>query len=151
MAIDFCKRVLSIRKDATFGADIIVGFPTETEAMFQDSIKLIDECNLTHLHVFPYSPRKNTPASRMPQVQINIIKDRSKRLRHKGLESLKKSLKTKVGEKQIILIENNKNNKSIGKDQNFLKVSLNEEVKEGNLISCIFTGVENDMLLAKRI
>ena len=77
MAINFCKKVLSIRKDATFGADIIAGFPTETETMFQDSIKLVDECNLTHLHIFPYSPRENTPASRMPQVQKNIIKDLS--------------------------------------------------------------------------
>ena len=85
MAINFCKKVLSIRKDATFGADIIAGFPTETETMFQDSIKLVDECNLTHLHIFPYSPRENTPASRMPQVQKNIIKDRAKRLRERGM------------------------------------------------------------------
>ncbi|MDC3131961.1 tRNA (N(6)-L-threonylcarbamoyladenosine(37)-C(2))-methylthiotransferase MtaB, partial [Pelagibacteraceae bacterium] len=66
MAINFCNKVLSIRSNATFGADIIAGFPTETEEMFQDSIKLIDECKLTHLHIFPYSPRENTPASRMP-------------------------------------------------------------------------------------
>ncbi len=151
MAIDFCKKVLSIRQDATFGADIITGFPTETEEMFQDSIKLVDECNLTHLHVFPYSPRENTPASLMPQVLKNVVKDRAKRLRDKGLENLKKHLKNKVGKKQFILVENNKNNFSIGKDQHFFKVKLNEAIIEGNLISCIFTGVENDILLAKRV
>ena len=125
MAINFCKKVLSIRKDATFGADIIAGFPTETETMFQDSIKLVDECNLTHLHIFPYSPRENTPASRMPQVQKNI------------------------GKKEQILIESRKENFSLGKDQHFLKVKLEEEFKEGNIISCIYTGVENDTLLAR--
>ena len=151
MAIDFCKKVLSIRQDATFGADIITGFPTETEEMFQDSIKLVDECNLTHLHVFPYSPRENTPASLMPQVLKSVVKDRAKRLRDKGLKNLKKHLKNKVGKKQFILVENNKNNFSIGKDQHFFKVKLNEEIIEGNLISCIFTGVENDILLAKRV
>ena len=150
MAIDFCKKVLSVRKDATFGADIITGFPTETEEMFQDSIKLVDECNLTHLHVFPYSPRENTPASLMPQVPKNIVKDRAKRLRDKGLENLKQNLKNKVGKKQLILVENNKDNFSIGKDQHFFKVKLNEEIIEGNLISCIFIGVENNILLAKR-
>ena len=72
MAIEFCNKVLSIRSDATFGADIIAGFPTENEEMFKDSIKLIDECNLTHLHIFPYSPRENTAAARMPQLDKKI-------------------------------------------------------------------------------
>ena len=149
MAINFCKKVLSIRKDATFGADIIAGFPTETETMFQDSIKLVDECNLTHLHIFPYSPRENTPASRMPQVQKNIIKDRARRLREKGMDKLKKHLKKNIGKKEQILIESRKENFSLGKDQHFLKVKLEEEFKEGNIISCIYTGVENDTLLAR--
>ena len=149
MAINFCKKILSIRKDATFGADIIAGFPTETETMFQDSIKLVDECNLTHLHIFPYSPRENTPASRMPQVQKNIIKDRARRLREKGMEKLKQHLKKNIGKKEQILIESRKENFSLGKDQHFLKVKLEEEFKEGNIISCIYTGVENDTLLAR--
>ena len=108
MHSNFFKKVLSIRKDATFGADIIAGFPTETETMFQDSIKLVDECNLTHLHIFPYSPRENTPASRMPQVQKNIIKDRARRLREKGIEKLKQHLKKNIGKKEQILIESRK-------------------------------------------
>ncbi len=150
MAINFCKKILSIRKDATFGADIIAGFPTETESMFQDSIKLVDECGLTHLHVFPFSPRDNTPASKMPQVQKNIIKDRAKRLRGKGIEKLKQHLKRNIGKKQKILVENTKQNFSLGKDQHFFKVKVEEKLKEGNIVSCVYTGIENDMFLAKQ-
>jgi len=149
MAIDFCNKVLSIRSNATFGADIIAGFPTETEDMFQDSIKLIDECNLTHLHIFPYSPRENTPASRMPQLEKNIIKDRAKRLRNKGLEKLKENLVTKIGKKELILIENNKNKNSFGKDQNFRKVKIEKDIEEGKIILGTYIGVEGDTLLAK--
>ena len=149
MAINFCKKVLSIRSNATFGADIIAGFPTETETMFQDSIKLIDECNLTHLHIFPYSPRENTPASRMPQIEKNIIKDRAKRLREKGFEKLKKNLLTKIGKRELILIESNKYKNSFGKDQNFRKVKIEKDIKEGKIILGTYTGVEGDTLLAK--
>ena len=150
MAIDFCKKVLSIRNDTTFGADIIAGFPTETEEMFQDSIKLVDECQLSHLHVFPYSPRDKTPASRMPQVDKGIIKSRAKRLRDKGYEKLTEILKNKIGKKESILIENNKDNTSLGKDQHFIKVKVEGEIKEGKIISCVYTGIEGDTLLAKQ-
>jgi len=150
MAIDFCKKVLSIRNDTTFGADIIAGFPTETEEMFQDSIKLVDECQLSHLHVFPYSPRDKTPASRMPQVDKGIIKSRAKRLRDKGYEKLTEILKNKIGKKELILIENNKDNTSLGKDQHFIKVKVEGEIKEGKIISCVYTGIEGDTLLAKQ-
>ena len=149
MAIEFCKKVLSIRKNATFGADLIAGFPTETEEMFLDSINLIDECQLTHLHIFPYSPRANTPASKMPQVQKGIINDRSKRLRNKGYEKLKENLRSKIGKKELILIENSKDNFSIGKDQNFIKVKVQKSLKEGQIISCIYTGMDGETLLAK--
>ena len=148
MAIEFCKKVLSIRKDSTFGADIIAGFPTETEDMFLDSMSLIDECQLTHLHVFPYSPRDKTPASRMPQVDKNTIKERAKRLRDKGFEKLEENLKNKIGKKELILIENSKDNISFGKDQHFIKVKIKQNIKEGKIISCIFTGIEGDTLLA---
>ena len=151
MAIDFCKKVLSIRKDATFGADIIAGFPTETEEMFLDSMRLIDECKLTHLHIFPYSQRKNTPASRMPQLDKNIIKNRAKRLRLKGLENLKKHLKNKLGKKESILIENNEDKISLGKNKHFEKVKINEKLLEGSITNCIYTGVDNDTLIAEKI
>ena len=151
MAISFCNKVLAIRKEATFGADLITGFPTETNKMFKDTLDLIDECHLTHLHVFPYSPRENTPAARMPQVDKSTIKDRAKILRKKGEEKFKKYLEKKVGEKDLILIEKNQNKKSIGKDQNFFNAIINEEITEGDIIPCVYIGIENDMLMAKRI
>jgi len=151
MAISFCNKVLAIRKDATFGADLITGFPTETHKMFKDTLNLVDECHLTHLHVFPYSARENTPASRMPQIEKSVIKDRAKILRQKGVEKLKRHLNKKIGEKDLILIEKIQNEKSIGKDQNFFNVILDEKIREGDIVPCVYVGVNNDMLMAKRI
>ena len=151
MAINFCNKVLSKRQEATFGADFITGFPTETDDMFRDTLNLVDQCHLTHLHVFPYSPRINTPAARMPQVDKSIIKDRANTLRQLGMEKLKQRLSKKVGGKDLILIEKVKNEKSIGKDQNFFNVIINEKIKEGDIVTCVYTGVNNDMLMAERI
>ena len=150
-AITFCKKVKSLRPDVTFGADIIAGFPTESEIMFQDSLKLIDECKLTHLHIFPYSPREKTPASRMPQIDKKIIKERAKKLREKGKKNLIKYLTNKIGDKNFILIESSDKQKSIGKDQHFIKVQIDQKIQEGNIIPCVYTGIYNDVLLAKRI
>ena len=151
MVIDFCNKVLSKRKDATFGADIIAGFPTETDEMFNDTLDLVDKCHLTHLHVFPYSARQDTPAARMPQIDKSIIKNRARILREKGLKKFKEHLLKKVGKKDSILIEKNENKKSIGKDKNFFKVIFNENIKEGSIIPCIYIGIKNDMLVAKKI
>ena len=151
MAINFCNKVLSKRKDATFGADLIAGFPTETDTMFKETLDLVDECHLTHLHVFPYSPRDNTPAARMPQLDKLVIKERANILRQKGLKKLKDKLNKKVGGKDLILIEKNQNEMSIGKDQNFFNVILGEKIKEGSIIPCVYLGVNNGMLVAKRI
>ena len=150
-AITFCKKIKSLRPDATFGADIIAGFPTESEIMFQDSLKLIDECKLTHLHIFPYSPREKTPASRMPQIDKKIIKERAKQLREKGKKNLMKYLTNKIGDKNFILIESSDAQKSIGKDQHFIKVQINQKIQEGKIIPCVYTGIYNEVLLAKRI
>ena len=80
-----------------FGADIIAGFPTETEAMFARSLDLVDECGLTHLHVFPFSPRPGTPAAKMPQVARAVVKERARRLREKGAAALVRHLDGEVG------------------------------------------------------
>jgi len=151
MAISFCNKVLSKRKNVTFGADFIVGFPTETDEMFKDTLDLVDKCHVTHLHVFPYSPRDNTPAARMPQIDRFIIRDRANILRQKGMEKLKLHLAKKVGEEDLILIEKNQNKKSIGKDQNFFNAIFDEKIREGDIIPCVYVGVYNDLLMAKRI
>ncbi|PPR50138.1 MAG: Threonylcarbamoyladenosine tRNA methylthiotransferase MtaB [Alphaproteobacteria bacterium MarineAlpha5_Bin5] len=150
-AIEFCNKVLSMKKDATFGADIIAGFPTETDKMFDDSIRLIKECHLTHVHVFPYSSREKTAAAHMPQVEKNIIKKRAKELRKKGAEQMNKHLLNIIGNKDEILIEQTNETISKGKGQNFINVKLNEKIDVGKIVRCIYTGIKDDILLAKRI
>lgn len=104
-AIRFCETVRGLRPDIAFGADIIAGFPTETEDMFQRSIELVDACGLSSLHVFPYSARPGTPAAKMPPVPADQIKDRARRLREKGAEALSRHLDRLVGSEQEILVE----------------------------------------------
>src|SRR5882757_495095 len=96
-AIAFCDQVRRLRPDVVFGGDIIAGFPTETDEMFSRSLDLVDECGLTHLHVFPFSPRPGTPAARMPQVPRDVAKERARRLRQKGEEARLRFLDTQVG------------------------------------------------------
>ena len=104
-AIRFCETVRGLRPDIAFGADIIAGFPTETEEMFQRSIELVDACGLSSLHVFPYSARPGTPAAKMPSVPADHIKDRARRLREKGAEALSRHLDRLIGSEQEILVE----------------------------------------------
>ena len=103
--INFCEEVRRLRPDAAFGADLIAGFPTETEEMFENTLKLVDDAGLSMLHVFPFSPRKGTPAARMPQVPRAVAKERAGRLRAKGDEALAKHLAGLVGSDQTVLIE----------------------------------------------
>src|ERR1700749_506913 len=104
-AIEFCALARRLRPDIAFGADIIAGFPTETEAMFARSQDLVDECGLTFLHVFPYSPRPGTPAARVPQVPGDVIKERAKRLRIAGEAALTRPLDAERGRQRQVLIE----------------------------------------------
>jgi threonylcarbamoyladenosine tRNA methylthiotransferase MtaB len=105
-AIQFCQVARKLRPEITFGADIIAGFPTETEANFENSLKLVQECDLTWLHVFPYSPRKGTPAARMPQVHGKKIKQRAADLRRTGQEQVQQHLTGQIGKTHNILMEN---------------------------------------------
>ena len=148
-AIDFCKKVRTIRNDVVFGADIIAGFPTETDEMFQDSLSIIKECKLTHLHIFPYSVRNNTPAARMPQVPKEIIKKRAKTLREEGNKQMQKYLQKQIGNSAIMLVEQIKENFSYGKSQHFTKIKIENSIKVGEIIECMITGVSQDILNAQ--
>ena len=119
-AIGFCAQVRRLRPDIAFGADIIAGFPTETEAMFACSQELVDECDLTFLHVFPYSKRPGTPAARMPQIAGEIVKDRARRLRVAGEIALQRRLQSEIGTMRDILIEST----TQGRTEHFLPVAV---------------------------
>jgi threonylcarbamoyladenosine tRNA methylthiotransferase MtaB len=122
-AVEFCAQVRRLRPDIAFGADIIAGFPTETEEMFKRSLALVDECDLTFLHVFPYSPRPGTPAARMPQVAGQAIKERAKRLRAAGEVALRRRLQSEIGATRNVLIES----ASQGRTEHFLPVAIKGE------------------------
>ena len=122
-AIEFCAAVRRLRPDIALGADIIAGFPTETEEMFARSQALVEECDLTFLHVFPYSKRPGTPAARMPQVASEAIKARAKRLRATGEMALQKRLAAEIGMTRQVLIESGKQ----GRTEHFLPVVISGE------------------------
>ncbi|MCX8504788.1 MAG: tRNA (N(6)-L-threonylcarbamoyladenosine(37)-C(2))-methylthiotransferase MtaB [Beijerinckiaceae bacterium] len=130
-AIRFCNDIRRQRPDIAFGADIIAGFPTETEEMFQHSLDLVDECGLAFLHVFPYSPRPGTPAAKMPQVKGDVIKKRARRLREKGEAALQAHLEHLVGTKQELLIERG----GIGRTSCFTPVRVGGGFEAGSLVS----------------
>src|SRR5450755_237711 len=122
-AITFCAQVRRLRPDIALGADIIAGFPTETDEMFKRSEGLVEECDLTFLHVFPYSPRPGTPAARMPQVKGGEIRERAKRLRATGEAALQRRLSSEVGATREVLIES----ASQGRTEHFLPVAIASE------------------------
>ena len=119
-AIEFCAQVRRLRPDIALGADIIAGFPTESEEMFSRSQDLVGECDLTFLHVFPYSKRPGTPAARMPQVAGGEIKERAKRLRAAGEAALRRRLAAEIGARRQILIEST----TQGRTEHFLPVAV---------------------------
>jgi threonylcarbamoyladenosine tRNA methylthiotransferase MtaB len=121
-AVAFCNHVRRLRPDIVLGADIIAGFPTETEDMFARSLDLIDECGLTFLHVFPFSPRPGTPAARMPQVKSATIRARARELREKGEAALRMRLAAEVGQTRDVLIES----ATQGRTEHFIPVTVSE-------------------------
>ncbi|WND01534.1 tRNA (N(6)-L-threonylcarbamoyladenosine(37)-C(2))-methylthiotransferase MtaB [Temperatibacter marinus] len=133
-AIEFCTRVKKYRPDMVFGADIIAGFPTETEEMFLNSLKLVEECDLTWLHVFPYSERDGTPAARMPQLEKAIRKERASRLRMLGEQQVQKLFKASDGRSDRVLIEKiSESGLATGHSEQFIPVTLELGAYAGNI------------------
>jgi threonylcarbamoyladenosine tRNA methylthiotransferase MtaB len=143
-AIAFCDTVRRLRPDVVFGGDIIAGFPTETEDMFARSLDLVDECGLTQLHVFPFSPRPGTPAARMPQVPGDVIKDRARRLREKGEQALRRRLDSEIGARRLVLAERG----GIGRTPQFMPVRLSAPVEPGVIVNAAIAGHDGRQLLA---
>ncbi|MBY6140284.1 tRNA (N(6)-L-threonylcarbamoyladenosine(37)-C(2))-methylthiotransferase MtaB [Leisingera daeponensis] len=144
-AIAFCEEARRLRPEMTFGADIIAGFPTESDTHFENSLKLVTDCDLTWLHVFPYSKREGTPAAKIPnQVNGNVIKDRAARLRAAGDAQVERHLTEQVGKTHRILMEN----PYMGRTEQFTEVTFAAPQEEGRIVTAAITGVVGGQLTA---
>ena len=143
-AIAFCDQVRRLRPEVVFGGDIIAGFPTESEEMFTRSLDLVDECELTHLHVFPFSSRPGTPAARMPQLPGDLIKQRARRLREKGEAALRQHLDSEVGRLKRVLTEAG----GIGRTEQFTPVKLAGAAARGLMLDLTVAGHDGRQLIA---
>ncbi|MFO0389279.1 MAG: tRNA (N(6)-L-threonylcarbamoyladenosine(37)-C(2))-methylthiotransferase MtaB [Alphaproteobacteria bacterium] len=144
--VSFCKKVRELRPDMVFGADIIAGFPTETDEMFENTLRLVDEVGLTYLHVFPYSARAGTPAAKMPQVNKDIRKERAARLRAAGEKQLEVYLASQVSKIHTVIVEKPR----IARTEHFAVVELSEDCEPGSLVDVVITGATASSLRAKR-
>jgi threonylcarbamoyladenosine tRNA methylthiotransferase MtaB len=143
-AVAFCAQARRLRPDIVFGADIIAGFPTETEAMFARSLAIVDDCGLTHLHVFPFSARPGTPAARMPQLPREVVKDRARRLRAKGEAALSAHLDSMIGRRFRVLTET----EAMGRTEHFTPVRFKAPVEPGVILDLQVTGHDGREALA---
>ena len=143
-AIAFCEEAKRLRPDMTYGADIIAGFPTETDTMFENSLKLIEECDLTWLHVFPYSPRNGTPAAKMPAVNGKVIKARAAQLRNAGDAKVRAHLSKQIGMTHHILMEN----PTMGRTEQFTEVTFETDQIEGQIVTAPILGQTSTQLTA---
>lgn len=139
---EVCDKARRLRPDIVFGADIIAGFPTETDEMFENTFNAVKECDLTFLHIFPYSPRKGTPAARMPQVEGGVRKERAKKLRELGDGLLHKHLSGLVGKMMPVLME--KNNK--GRTEYFSEVVVDTDIAPGSIVPVRLDAVDQGVL-----
>ncbi len=135
-SIAFCEEIRRARPGIVFGADLIAGFPTETEEMFENSVRLVEECGLTYLHVFPFSARPGTPAAKMPQLDGPTVRARAKRLRDCGAEAVKLHLDAGVGSNGPVLMETD----TIGRTEQFATVRLSEPQDVGAIVTAELTG-----------
>lgn len=147
--IDFCAKARKARPEIAFGCDVIAGFPTENDESFNNSVSLIKELGLAYTHIFPYSARKGTPASKMPQIPAKIIKERARILREAGNLELQKFMQKNINKKSKVLLEKN----NFGKSENFLDVKIvdnfQSNVKIGSMVEVEIIDIENNHLLAK--
>lgn len=146
-AIRFCAEMRRLRPDVVFGADLIAGFPTEDEDMFEQSVRLVDECGLSFVHVFPFSPREGTPAARMPQLDRAIIKDRAARLRNKAAESLRTHLTAQCGKVFDVLMER----AGVGRTPGFTEIALAEDAEVGAIVRAQVTGYSGQRLIGQAV
>lgn len=135
--VDLCRKVRAIRPDVVFGADFIAGFPTETEAMFENTVALAEECEITHLHVFPYSIRTGTPAAKMPQVPVPVRKERAKRLRLTGEKLLTDYMRSRIGTTAEVLYETD----GKGLCEHYLNVKIGKSFRAGDVVPVRLTGI----------
>jgi threonylcarbamoyladenosine tRNA methylthiotransferase MtaB len=143
-SVQFCDAVRHLRPDIVFGADLIAGFPTETDAMFGNSLSLVDDCGLTFLHVFPYSAREGTPAARMPQLHGTVVAGRARALRDKGVAALKAHLEAAKGRRISVLMEN----ELTGRSADFTPVCLETGEGAGTLLEAVVAGNNGAALIA---
>lgn len=141
-AIAFCEEARRLRPDVVFGADIIAGFPTETEEMFENSVRLVDECDLVQLHVFPFSPRPGTPAARMPQLDGNIRKERAARLREIGEVKHADWLQRQVGSETQLLMET----ETRGRTPHHATAMLSDPLPAGSIVTALIDSCEAGVL-----
>jgi threonylcarbamoyladenosine tRNA methylthiotransferase MtaB len=141
-AVKFCRDVLRMRPDTVFGADLIAGFPTETDTMFANSLSVVDDCNLTYLHVFPFSSREGTPAARMPQVERAVVKDRAAQLREKGAATLARFLDRHAGAEVELLVEKG----GVGRTRQFAEMRVPATVPAGVLVRARVSGHDGQRL-----
>lgn len=146
--IGVCQRIISRRPDVALGSDFIAGFPSETEAMFQNTVRLIDEANLSLMHVFPYSPRRGTVAAQMVQLPRAIVLDRARRLREKAQEAKLKLFKALVGKHVSGMVEHVSDGCSFGKTDSFIPFVIKQELPQSAIVSnLIVLGVTDGSLL----
>lgn len=138
--VEFCNKMRKILPDASFGADMIAGFPTETELMFNNSLNLVSETGIQYLHVFPYSERENTPASKMPQVQKHIRKKRAQLLRNEGQKQLQLFFQQQIGKIVKVLVEKDQ----FGHSENFIPTYIATRQTIGEIVNVKLTGIDND-------
>lgn len=140
--ISFCTRVRALRPDAVFGADLIAGFPTETDDMFKNTLSIVDEAGLTYLHVFPYSIRPGTPAANMPQVNGAVIKARARQLRQKGADALHAYLRAQIGKVSEVLMER----PGKGRCAHFAPVVFDTPSEPGTIVTARMVGTADHVL-----